>query len=76
MRDALQGFLRLGAWLTVCGGLMALLLPRDSGEFVLSVCSAMMGIALLVGTSLLIRRSVRRDAQDAAQGDFGDDWPQ
>ena len=73
MRDALQGFLRLGMWLTVCGGLLALLLPRDSGEFVLSVCSAGLGIALLLGTMLMIRRSVR---QDAEQGINGDDWPQ
>lgn len=73
MRDALQGFLRLGMWLAVCGGLLALFLPRDSGEFVLSVCSATLGIALLLGTTLMIRRSVR---QDAGQGANGDDWPQ
>ena len=71
-REALQGFLRLGMWLGVCGLLMALVLPRNSGEFVLSVCSAVIGGVLIVGTSILIRWFARRTP---VQEDDGDDWP-
>lgn len=71
-RESLQGFLRLGMWLGVCGLVMALVLPRDSGEFVLSVCSAVMGGVLIVGTTILIRWFAR---STPTQEDDRDDWP-
>ena len=70
-RELLQGFLRLGMWLAVCGLLMALIQPRDSGEFVLSICSAAMGVALILGVSIMIRWFARRTP---VQEDDGDDW--
>ncbi len=53
--DALKGFLRIGFFIGGCGLLMAFLEPRDSSEFVLSVCSALMGGALVLGVVLVMR---------------------
>jgi CHASE2 domain-containing sensor protein len=46
-QDALRGFLQVAFFLGGCGLVSALLVPRESAEFVLSVCSALMGFALL-----------------------------
>ncbi len=56
--DALRAFLRIGMFLGVGGLLLALVNPTDSGEFVVSVCSAVMGGILVVMASLMIRMSV------------------
>ena len=54
-RDALQGFLRLGFFIGGCGLLMIFFQQPGSAEYVLSVCSALIGAALIVGVIILIR---------------------
>ena len=68
--EVLRGFLRIGMFLGVCGLVMALVQPRDSGEFVLSVCSAAMGGALILGVVVLTRWFVRHE-----QGNEGENGP-
>jgi hypothetical protein len=59
--DALRAFLRLGMFIGGGGLLLALVNPTDSGEFVVSVCSAVMGGVLVVMAALMIRMSVPRE---------------
>jgi hypothetical protein len=60
--DGLAGFLRLGFFIGGCGLIMAFMQPRNSPEFVLSVCSALMGGALVGGVVLLVRFNRRKDS--------------
>jgi hypothetical protein len=53
--DALRGFFRIGMFIGFCGLVMALVEPRHSAEFVLSVCSALMGGALILGVLIITR---------------------
>ncbi len=53
--DGLHGFLRLGVMVGGCGLIMALVQPRESPQFILSVCSAGMGLALIVGVLVVAR---------------------
>ncbi|MCS6834809.1 MAG: hypothetical protein NZ750_02185 [Anaerolineae bacterium] len=62
-RDGLRGFLQVAFFLGGCGLVSALLVPRDSAEFVLSVCSAAMGFALL-GLVLALARWLGRPKTD------------
>ncbi len=71
--EALRGFLRLGMFLGVCGLVLALVEPRDSGEFVLSVCSAAMGIAIILGVVILTRWFVRHERAPGGEGQDGPD---
>lgn len=48
-------FLPMGFFLGGCGLLLALIYPTHTPEFVLSLCSALMGGALILGT-LIVRR--------------------
>ncbi len=57
-RNALRGFLQIGIFIGGTGLVLAFIEPRDSPEFVLSVCSAAMGAALVVAVAVMIRRSV------------------
>jgi hypothetical protein len=57
-REALRGFLQVGFFIAVTGACSALLLPPESGEFVLSVCASGVGIALVAG-SIAIWRLMR-----------------
>lgn len=50
-----RGFLTLGFFLTVAGIALAFITPRDSGEFVASVCSAAMGLFLVAGSVVMVR---------------------
>ncbi len=54
-RDALQGFLRLGVWVAICGLAMIFLQEPGSAGFVLSVCSAAIGLAIIVGVVVVMR---------------------
>jgi len=54
-RESLQGFLRLGVFIGGCGLLMVFVQKPGSAEYVLSVCSALIGGALILGVVLLIR---------------------
>jgi len=69
--EALRGFLRIGMFLGVCGLIMAFVQPRHSGEFVLSVCSAAMGGALILGTVILTRWFMRHEKR--SEGPDGPD---
>ena len=53
--DALKGFLRLGFMVGGCGLLLAFFQPRESPQFVLSMCSAAMGLTLVVGVIVVSR---------------------
>ena len=55
--EALRGFFRIGMFIGFCGLLMVLVQPRSSPEFVLSVCSALMGGVLMLGVMIIVRLS-------------------
>ncbi len=55
--EILRNFFRLGAFIGLCGLLLVFVEPRDSPEFVLSVCSALMGGALMLAVAIMLRRS-------------------
>lgn len=55
--DALNVFLRFGMFIGLCGFLLMLTEPRHSPEFVLSLCSALMGGALMLGVVIMMRLS-------------------
>jgi hypothetical protein len=59
--DALRGFLGVGFLVGGCGLIMAFLQPPDSPQFILSLCSAGMGIALVIGVILVTRLLKSRD---------------
>ncbi len=52
---ALRAFFRLGVFIGVCGLVLIFIEPQDSAEFVLSVCSAALGLSIMVGVVLLLR---------------------
>ncbi len=54
-RDSLHGFLQLGFFILGAGLCSALFQPSDSGEFVVSLCSAGLGLALVAGVVVLWR---------------------
>ena len=55
MNEALKGFFRIGMFVGVCGLIMIFLQPPGSAEFVLSVCSALLGGAILLAVILTTR---------------------
>jgi drug/metabolite transporter (DMT)-like permease len=57
--EVLRGFFRIGAFIGVCGLLLALTEPVNSGEFVASVCSALMGLTLMLAVAVVVRLSRR-----------------
>lgn len=54
-RDSLRGFLQLGFFVAAAGLCGAWFSPRESGEFVASICSAAVGIILIVGSVAIWR---------------------
>ncbi len=46
--DALRAFFRIGVFVTAISVILAIANPRDSAEFVVSVCSIMIGITLMI----------------------------
>lgn len=54
-RKALQAFFHIGTFIGVTGLALALLQPTDSPEFVVSICSAVMGGLLMVGVAIVVR---------------------
>jgi hypothetical protein len=54
-REALKGFARLGFFVGGLGLLLTFIEPRNSPEFVVSVCSAAMGGLLLVFVLIFMR---------------------
>lgn len=57
--EYMRGFLRAGVFIALVSLLLIFLVPRDSAEFVISVCSLLMGLAL-VGIIALISWLARR----------------
>lgn len=55
--DFLRGFMRLGVFIGGCGLVMVFLQPPGSAEFVVSLCSAFIGGALIAGVVILSRLS-------------------
>jgi preprotein translocase subunit Sss1 len=55
--DVLRSFLRAGILVSVMGILLVLAVPRDSAEFVVSVCSAAIGLTLTGLVVVAIRLS-------------------
>lgn len=53
--EILKGFLRIGIFIGLAGIIMAFLQPPDSAEFVLSVCSGIIGLLLVMGVVLVYR---------------------
>ncbi len=53
--DALRGFLQIGCFIFAVGLCSALAQPRESGEFVISICSSGIGLLLIVGAALVMR---------------------
>ena len=51
-RNMLRGFLQIGFFVGGGGFLLALAHPKDSPEFVVSVCSGVIGLTLVVAASL------------------------
>ncbi|MBI5671165.1 MAG: hypothetical protein HZC41_24475 [Chloroflexi bacterium] len=62
--EVLKGFLRIGVLVGGCGLLLALTQPPGTAEFVLSVCSALIGLALVAGV-LLVNRFVQHVDSDS-----------
>jgi uncharacterized membrane protein len=55
VNESLKGFLQIGMFVGICGLLMVFVQPPGSAEFVLSVCSALLGAILVLGAVLLSR---------------------
>ncbi len=51
-RRMLRGFLQIGIFVGVGGFLLALAHPPDSPEFVVSVCSGVIGLTLMIAASV------------------------
>lgn len=49
LSESLKGFLRIGVFVGGGGIVLALFQPRGSPEFVLSVCSGIIGLLIVVG---------------------------
>jgi hypothetical protein len=65
----LKGFLRIGIFIGVTGFVLALMQPRDSDEFVVSVCSGMIGLIIITGVIIVLRvmgPHVKKDDYDDA----------
>lgn len=54
-RDALRGFLQVALLVGGGGFVLAFFQPRDSAEFVVSICSGIVGVMLLLGVLVLGR---------------------
>lgn len=55
--EALRGAFRIGVFITVASLLMVFMQPRESAEFVISVCSTGIGLAMIAMVLLVIRIS-------------------
>jgi hypothetical protein len=53
--EVLKGFTRIGLFVGGGGLILLLFEPRDSPEWVISLCSAIIGVALLAGVAILSR---------------------
>lgn len=51
--EALRAFMRAGVFIAGLALLLVFAVPRESAEFVASVCSLMLGLALVFGSGLV-----------------------
>jgi hypothetical protein len=58
--STLYTFLSLGVFVGGCGTLLMFAHPPDSAEFVVSACSSVMGLALVVGALAVSRWLAKR----------------
>jgi hypothetical protein len=56
--DALRAYFRIGMWITLVALVLVLALPRDTPEFVISVCSLAVGLTL-TGLVVALNRLMR-----------------
>ncbi|MAS33363.1 MAG: hypothetical protein CL610_05115 [Anaerolineaceae bacterium] len=56
--DALRAFFRMGVWVTIVALILVVTVPRESAEFVVSICSLGVGVAL-ISVVLLVQRLLR-----------------
>lgn len=54
-RNLLRGFLQIGIFVGGGGVLLAFIQPKDSPEFIASICSAVVGFTLLIVVILFHR---------------------
>jgi len=54
-REVLKGFARIGFFVGGGGLILLFFEPRNSPEWVISLCSSIIGIVLIVGVALLSR---------------------
>lgn len=54
-RDALKGFARIGIFVGGCGLALSFIEPHNSPEYVVSLCSAAIGLTLVVGVIVVSR---------------------
>ena len=54
-RDALKGFARIGFFVGGCGLVLSVVEPRNSPEFVVSLCSTAIGLVLVAGVIIVSR---------------------
>jgi hypothetical protein len=57
--EVLKGFLRIGILIGGCGLVMVFLQPPNSAQFVLSGCSALIGLTLVVAV-IAVSRYLKR----------------
>jgi hypothetical protein len=53
--ESLRGFLQIGFFVLIMSIFTAFALPSDSGEFVISICGAALGLVLIIGSLVLWR---------------------
>lgn len=53
--EILKGFLRIGFFIGGCSFLLIFVQPPNSPEFVLSICSTLIGLTLILGVVVLMR---------------------
>jgi hypothetical protein len=54
-RELLQGFLRIGFFVGGCSFIMLFIQPRNSPEFIISLCSTLIGGVLISGVILVMK---------------------
>jgi hypothetical protein len=55
--ESLRGAFRVGVFITMVSVIMVVSQPRESGEFVISLCSVFIGLAIIGVVWLVLRMS-------------------
>ncbi len=54
-----KGFFRIGVFIAGLALLLMLTVPRESAEFVVSTCSLMIGLVLMIGVIVVVKLTSR-----------------